>query len=296
MADRKVALVTGASSGIGEVTAGQLAAAGFRVFGGSRTGSAGHGGTVEHVALDVRDDASVGHCVGQILREAGRIDVLVNNAGYLCAGAVEEVPVAEARAQFETNYFGVARMTTAVLPGMRERRAGHIITISSLTGLAAVPFWGHYSASKFAVEGLMEALRHEVRPFGISVALVEPGAIRTPFDTRPQTAGIDAYATARERMSAAAAELARKAPGPEVVARTVVSIASDPHPALRNKVTKQTRQVMLLKRFTPAAAFEAGIRRSFKLPGQRYARAAANHPGAPGSPLRPARQGRGGSP
>ena len=264
MPDRRVTLVTGASSGIGEAIAGQLAAAGFCVFGGSRT-TADRGAAVEHVALDVRDDASVRDCVGQILREAGRIDVLVNNAGYLCAGAVEEVPVAEAQAQFETNYFGVARMTAAVLPGMRERRAGHIITVSSVTGLAAVPFWGHYSASKFAVEGLMEALRYEVRPFGIWVSLVEPGTIKTPLYSRPQPAGIEAYARPRGRAFAAAAELVRKAPGPEVVARTVVSIASDPHPALRTKVTRQTRQVMLLKRFTPAAAFEAGVRRSFNL-------------------------------
>jgi len=265
MADRHVALVTGASSGIGEATARQLAAAGFRVFGGSRTAAAGHGTQVEHVALDVRDDASVRACVASVLREAGQIDVLVHNAGYLCAGAVEEIPVAEAKAQFETNYFGVARMTAAVLPGMRERRAGHIITISSLTGLAAVPFWGHYSASKFAVDGLMEALRYEIRPFGIVVTLVEPGSIKTPFYTPPQQAGIDAYARPRGRALAAIAELERKAPGPQMVARTVVSIASDPHPALRKKVTKQARQIMLLKRFTPAAAFEAGVRRSFKL-------------------------------
>jgi NAD(P)-dependent dehydrogenase (short-subunit alcohol dehydrogenase family) len=283
MADRKVALVTGASSGIGEVTAGQLAAAGFRVFGGSRTAAANGSTAVEHVTLDVRDDVSVRDCIGQILRAAGRIDVLVNNAGYLCAGAVEEVPVAEAQAQFETNYFGVARMTAAVLSGMRERRAGHIITISSLTGLTAVPFWGHYSASKFALEGLMEALRHEVRPFGIGVALVEPGTIKTPLSTRPQPTGIDAYAGPRGRAFAAAAELAGKAPGPEVVARTVVSIASDPHPALRNKVTRQTRQVTLLKKLAPAAVFEAGMRRSFKLPGPRYARSAASHPGGPGA-------------
>jgi len=290
MADRKVALVTGASSGIGEATARQLAAAGFRVFGGSRTTAAGRGTAVDHVVLDVRDDTSVRDCVGQILAAAGRIDVLVNNAGYLCAGAVEEVSPAEAHAQFETNYFGVARMTAAVLPGMRDRRAGHIITISSVTGLAAVPFWGHYSASKFAAEGLMEALRHEVRPFGIGVALVEPGMIQTPLASRSQSAGLDAYAGPRGRAFAAAAELARKAPGPEIVARTVVSIARDPHPALRNKVTGQTRQVTLLKRFTPAAVFEAGIRSSFKLPGQQDATATANHSGAPGgSPLKVAR-------
>jgi len=265
MADGQVALVTGASSGIGEATARQLAAAGFRVFGGSRTAAAGHSTDVEHLRLDVRDDASVRDCVGHVLRQAGRIDVLVNNAGNLCGGAIEEVPVAEAQAQFETNYFGVARMTAAVLPAMRQRHAGHIITISSLTGLVAVPFWGHYNASKFAVEALMETLRHEVRPFGIRVALVEPGPIKTPFYTLAQPTGIDAYAGPRGRVFAAIAELERKAPGPLVVASTVVSIATDPHPALRNKVTKQTRQITLLKRFTPAAAFEAGVRRSFKL-------------------------------
>jgi NAD(P)-dependent dehydrogenase (short-subunit alcohol dehydrogenase family) len=159
---------------------------------------------VEHVALDVGDDASVRDCVGYVLRAAGQIDVLVNNAVHLCAGAVEEVRLAEAKAHFETNYFGVARMTAAVLPGMREHRAGHIIiiiTISSLTGLTAVPFWGHYSASKFAVEGLMEALRHEARPFGIRDALVEPDSIKTPFYTRPQRAGMDACARPRGRSS-----------------------------------------------------------------------------------------------
>jgi NAD(P)-dependent dehydrogenase (short-subunit alcohol dehydrogenase family) len=220
---------------------------------------------VEHVPLDVRDDASVRDCVGHVLRTAGRIDVLVNNAGYLCAGAIEEVPVAEAEAQFETNYFGVARMTAAVLPGMRQRHAGHIITISSIAGLVAVPFWGHYNASKFAAEALMETLRHEARPFGIRVALIEPGPIKTRFYTRPQPAGMDAYAGPRGRVFAAIAELERKAAGPQVVARTVVSIASGPRPALRNKVTTQTRQVTLLKRLAPAAAFEAGVRRSFKL-------------------------------
>jgi len=265
MADGQVALVTGASSGIGEATARELAAAGFRVFGGSRTAAASHGTGVEPVALDVRDDASVRDCVGHVLRAAGRIDVLVNNAGYLCGGAVEEVPVAEAQAQFETNYFGVARVTAAVLGGMRQRRAGHIITISSIAGLVAVPFWGHYNASKFAVEALMETLRHEARPFGIRVALIEPGPIKTRFYTRTQPAGTGAYAGPHGRVFAAIAELERKAPGPQVVARTVVSIARDPHPALRNKVTRQTRQVTLLKRLTPAAVFEAGVRRSFKL-------------------------------
>jgi short-subunit dehydrogenase len=150
--------------------------------------------------------------VAQITAAAGRVDVLVNNAGFLCAGAVEEVSLADARAQFETNYFGVVRMTQAVLAGMRERGGGHIITVSSLAGLVPVPFWGQYNASKFAVEGLMETLRHEVRPFGIKVALVEPGSIKTAFYARSPAAGIDAYAGPRGRAFGAMADFERTAP------------------------------------------------------------------------------------
>ena len=179
MPETRVAVVSGASSGNGQAIAQRLAADGFRVFGASRRVPTEAQGGVEHVAVDVCDEASVREGVAQIIREAGRIDVLVNNAGYLCAGAIEEVCVDDAKAQFETNYFGVVRMSIEVLPGMRERKRGHIISISSLAGLVPVPFWGQYNASKFAVEGLMETLRHEVRPFGIQIAMVEPGYIRT---------------------------------------------------------------------------------------------------------------------
>lgn len=182
MAD--VVLVTGASTGIGRETARRLVAAGYRVFGTSRKGGPDFDG-VEHVALDVCDDASVEAAVAGVVARAGRIDVLVNNAGYLEAGAVEEVPLDRARAQLETNLFGVARMIRAVLPAMRARRSGRIVTVSSLAGLVPVPFWGWYNASKFAVEGLCETLRQEVSPFGVHVSLVEPGAIKTPFYAGP---------------------------------------------------------------------------------------------------------------
>jgi NAD(P)-dependent dehydrogenase (short-subunit alcohol dehydrogenase family) len=267
MTGQRVALVTGASSGIGAAIGGQLVAAGFTVFGASRTVPADPGSGIEHVAIDVRDDASVSAGVSEILRTTGRIDILVNNAGYLCAGAVEEIGIDAAKAQFETNYFGVVRMSLAVLPGMRERRTGHIITISSLAGLVPVPFWGQYNASKFAVEGLMETLRHEVRPFGIQIAMVEPGAIRTPFYRQPKATAIDAYSGPRERAFAAMAGFERKAPGPEIVARKVASIAGDPHPALRNKITREARQFTLLKWLLPPDAFEAGVRRGFRLHG-----------------------------
>jgi NAD(P)-dependent dehydrogenase (short-subunit alcohol dehydrogenase family) len=267
MTDKRVALVTGASSGIGEEIASQLSAAGYQVYGASRRASADSASDVEHVTMDVCDDSSVRDGVATILRDAGRIDALVNNAGYLSAGAFEEISLAEAKAQFETNYFGAVRATLAVLPGMRERKRGHIITISSLAGLVPVPFWGHYNASKFAVEGLMETLRHEARPFGIQVALVEPGNIKTPFYARPAAAGMAPYAAARGRAYDAMGVFERKAPGPDVVAKRVVALANDPHPRLQNKITKEARQFTLLKWMLPAGTFESGVRRAFKLAG-----------------------------
>jgi NAD(P)-dependent dehydrogenase (short-subunit alcohol dehydrogenase family) len=153
----------------------------------------------------------------------------------------------------------------AVLPAMRQRGSGHIITVSSLAGLVPVPFWGHYNASKFAVEGLMETLRHEVRPFGIRVALVEPGSIKTAFYARRPAAAMDAYSGPRENSFAAMADYERKAPGPEVVARTVAALATDPRPPLHSHVTREARQLTLLKWMLPAGAFESGVRRGFRL-------------------------------
>jgi len=265
VAQKRVAVVTGASSGIGDAVARRLAAVGFRVFGASRRAPAEPVSGIEHVTIDVDDDSSVRTGVADVLHDAGRIDLLVNNAGYLCAGAVEEISIADAKAQFETNYFGVVRMICAVLPGMRERRRGQIITVSSLAGLVPVPYWGQYNASKFAVEGLMETLRYEVRPFGIKVSMVEPGNIKTPFYARPQAAGMDAYAGPRGRAFAAMAEYERKAPEPGVVAGKVVAIAESARPALRNKVTKEATQFTLLRWVLPSGAFESGVRRAFRL-------------------------------
>jgi NAD(P)-dependent dehydrogenase (short-subunit alcohol dehydrogenase family) len=265
MADDRVAVITGASSGIGAAIAGKFVAVGMRVFDASRTVPAVPVSRIEHITIDVADDASVRAGVDQVLREAGKIDVLVNCAGYLCAGAVEEVALADAKAQFETNYFGVVRMTVAVLPGMRERNRGHVITLSSLAGLVPVPFWGQYNASKFAVEGLMETVRHEVRPFGIQVAMVEPGNIKTPFYERPKPAGLAVYAGPRDRAFDAIGLYQRKAPGPDVVSRKVLAIANNAHPALRNMVTREATQVTMLRWLLPARAFEAGVRGRFKL-------------------------------
>jgi len=259
---KPVAVVTGASSGIGAAIAQALVAAGYRVFGASRRAMPAPG--IEPIALDVCDDASVAAGIAAIVEQTGRIDVLVNNAGYLLAGGVEEVDVAAAEAQFATNYFGVVRVTRAVLPIVRDAGRGHIITVSSLAGLVPVPFWGHYNASKHAVEGLMETLRHEVRPFGIKVAMVEPGSIKTPFYATTAPAGMPVYADARGRAFAAMAEFERKAPGPELVAAKIAAIAAQRRPRLRNRVTREAFMFGFLRWLLPAGAFEAGVRRGFR--------------------------------
>src|SRR5262245_58411020 len=168
MDDQKVVLITGASSGVGHTTARLLSQSGYRVFGTSRNpGGAEATPGVATLALDVCSDDSVAACVKAVVADAGRIDVLVNNAAYELAGAAEETTIDEAKAQFETNFFGVVRMVKAVLPSMRRQKHGRIVNVSSLSGVSSIPFMGMYSASKFALEGFSEALQLEVSPFNI---------------------------------------------------------------------------------------------------------------------------------
>src|SRR4030095_5092951 len=182
MSDQRVVLITGASSGVGQSTARLLVQRNYKVFGTSRNpGHAESIPAVEMLALDIRRDDSIAECVKTVFSRAGRLDVLVNNAGYELAGALEELSLNEAQSQFETNFFGVVRMIKAVLPLMRQQRHGQIINVGSLSGLTSIPFLGIYSASKFAVEGFTEALRHEVKPFNIHVSLIEPTFLKTPM-------------------------------------------------------------------------------------------------------------------
>ena len=176
----RVILVTGASSGFGRAIALSLASKGHKVFATTRGAGGALPGTT-HVMLDVTDDASVAGCVDAVISTAGRIDVLINNAGSGFAGAIEDTAIDEAEAQFDTNFFGLHRMCRAVLPRMREQRGGLIINMSSLAGQIAIPFQGFYSASKFAIEGYTEALRMEVRSFGVRVSMIEPGDFATAF-------------------------------------------------------------------------------------------------------------------
>ena len=259
-----VVLVTGASSGIGHAIASRLAKDGHQVFGTSRQGGGARDG-VEMLSLDVCSDASAQACVDGLLARAGRIDALVNNAGYVLSGAIEEATLEEARAQLETNFFGVARMVKAVLPAMRRTRSGHIFAVSSLAGLVPVPFWGFYNASKFAVEGYMETLRHEVKPFGILVAMVEPGAIRTPFHEGPRARAMPEYAPWRDRALKTMRQFADRAPGPDVVAEVVARLIASRSPPLRNRITREASVFPFLRWLLPASAFEAGTRRGFHL-------------------------------
>lgn len=193
--DKAVALVTGASTGIGRATARLLASSGYRVFATVRTpdaeASMREEGAVEVVRLDVGDEAAVTRTVNEVLDRAGRVDALVNNAGYALVGATEDLTRDLLRRQFEVNVFGAMQLCREVLPSMRTHRSGRIVNVSSLAGRVSVPVMGAYCASKFALEAFTDALRVEARPFGVGVALVEPGPVVTEFQHNALAASQD---------------------------------------------------------------------------------------------------------
>jgi NAD(P)-dependent dehydrogenase (short-subunit alcohol dehydrogenase family) len=219
------------------------------------------------VALDVRVDDSVDACVNAITSQASRLDVLVNNAGYELAGALEELSIEEAKAQFETNFFGVVRMVKAVLPHMRQQQAGQIINISSLAGLTPAPFMGMYSASKFALEGYTEALRLEVKPFNIHVSQIEVGFLNSPMIEHRQQAAhqLQVYDSWRQRALTAVRDDEAKGPGPELVAETILKIIANPSPRLRYVIGRQAKLVSRLRQFLPEGVYQQGVRHSFGL-------------------------------
>src|SRR2546421_8270137 len=262
MASHKpVALVTGASSGIGQATAELLAAHGFTVFGTSRTPREDKR-SYTWLPLDVRSDDSVQTAVQSLLAQAGRIDLLVNNAGYVQFGAIEESSIDDAQAQLDTNLFGVMRMLKAVLPVMRQQGSGRIINISSIIGRIASPYGGLYATSKFALEGLSEALSEEVRPFGVSVSLVEPSYVNTPLVSQPPTNPIAAYTPGRQAALQSLMTNTKKGMEPGAVARVILRAATT-RPRLRYPVGRDGKTLLLLKRLLPASALEALKRRLF---------------------------------
>lgn len=259
----RVVLITGASSGIGRCCAELLAARGFQVYGASRRAVAIAG--VEPLAMDVTDDDSVSRAVAAVMEREGRVDVVVNNAGIAIAGAVEDCCIADAKEQFDVNVFGALRVCRAVLPVMRRQRTGYIINVGSIGGLVAIPYQGLYSASKFALEGLSESLRLEVRDFGIRVVLIEPGDHRTALTANRRLVESDIY---RDRFDCAVARMAcdeQNGPRPEGVARLVYRVIQKPHPRLRYTVGPvMQRAAVWLKRLMPYSVVEKAMRHYYQ--------------------------------
>ncbi|MCP3728182.1 oxidoreductase [Paraburkholderia sp. CNPSo 3272] len=267
MSKSAVVVVTGVSSGIGRATAEKFAGRGCRVLGTVRSiATAVPISGVELVEMDVRDDASVRAAIQSVIELAGRIDVLVNNAGMSLIGAVEETSAGEAVSLFDTNVFSILRTTQAVLPHMREQRGGRIVNVSSVLGFLPAPYMGLYSASKHAVEGLTETLDHEVRQFGIRATLVEPSFTRTNLDTNAPLASLKIAAYDRERSLASSAVVnsVKGAPAPDGVANTIVEAALGSW-RMRRTPAGEASLLSKLRRFMPSGPVDSSLRKTFGL-------------------------------
>ncbi len=258
----KVILVTGASSGIGREIALLLAQHGYTVYGTSRKPDSAITGIFEMLPLDVTSDASVKTCVDTVLEREGQLDVLVNNAGTILFGALEEISIDEAKWIFETNFFGVSRMVNAVLPTMRRQKSGYIVNISSLGGLTGTPFHGYYGASKHALEGYSEALRHELHTLGIHVSLIEPGFFKSDIDKRKLYAAktIEDYTKRQTRLNKRWEIFSKYAPHSRPVAKTVLKAVESERPKMRYPVGLDALWGGNIKRFIPYSLYEFGVR------------------------------------
>jgi NAD(P)-dependent dehydrogenase (short-subunit alcohol dehydrogenase family) len=263
----KVALVTGVSSGIGRVIAEELAGAGYRVFGSVRSAATEVPPGVERLVLDVRDEASIDAAVKSIRERAGRLDVLINNAGASIVGAIEETDTLQAQGLFDVNFFGAVRVTRAVLPIMREQRSGRIAFISSVVGFVPAPYMGFYAATKHALEGYAESLDHEVRPFGIRALLIEPGFMKTRIDANAQQAAqsIGDYTAVRERVGAVINAAVENGDDPRMVAAAVLEAVTAKKPRLRYPVGKRSGMLATLRSYLPSGMFDRSFRKQFHL-------------------------------
>lgn len=276
----KIAIITGSSSGFGLLTSVELARAGFRVVATMRdlgrrekldaaAREAGIAAKLDVRALDVTQIDAMPGLVETVVHDYGRIDVLVNNAGFAVAGFAEDIKLEELRMQFETNFFGAVAMTKAVLPVMRKQGSGHIIQISSVGGLLGTVSLSSYSASKHALEGWSESLRVELNPLGIKVVLIEPGAFATDIWTRGAVMGKEVVKETSPnhqrslRMRAAVQNLPKA--DPAVVAKKIVAIAQNPNPRLRYLVGTDARMQLALKRILPWKWFEKLIAKFLKV-------------------------------
>jgi short-subunit dehydrogenase len=266
--NKGIALVTGASSGIGEATAQRLAQVGYKVYGTSRQGTRKTQWAFEMLPLDVTSDESVEAAVGKVIQIEGRIDLLVNNAGFGVAPAgAEESSIAQAKAIFETNFFGLIRMTRAVVPHMRRQGRGRILNIGSVLGFLPMPFGALYAATKHAVEGYSESLDHELRTRGIRVSVIEPAYTKTRFDANfmAPDAKLEEYREVRALLDNVLAKVMASADEPSIVAEVVLQAAIAVRPKLRYAAGKLANRLRLLRRFAPAQLVDAGIRKDLRL-------------------------------
>jgi NAD(P)-dependent dehydrogenase (short-subunit alcohol dehydrogenase family) len=262
------AFVTGASSGIGEATAERLARAGYKVYGTSRRGAQASQRSFAMLPLDVTSDASVEAAVWEVIQREGRIDLLVNNAGFGVAPAgAEESSIAQAQSIFDTNFFGIVRMTRAVVPHMRRQGSGRIINIGSVLGFLPMPYGALYAATKHAIEGYSESLDHELRTRGIRVSVIEPAYTKTQFDANflEPDSKLDEYREIRAALANTLKEVMANADSPEVVANVVLQAARAARPKLRYTAGGLASRLRLLRKFAPAGLVDAGIRKDLRL-------------------------------
>jgi len=263
----KVALVTGASSGMGESTALLLSKLGYKVYGAARRTDKMktlETNGISVIALDLTQDDSIVKCVDAILKNEGHIDILINNAGYGSYGAVEDVPLEEARRQFEVNIFGLARLTQLILPGMRENRYGRIVNVSSIGGKIYTPFGAWYHATKHALEGWSDSLRLETKPFGIDVVIVEPGGINTPWgviaaENLKKTSGNGAYADRANKTANNMEQMyttGRNLSGQELLAREIVKAATVKKPRTRYVKGSFAKPALFMRRWLSDRLFD----------------------------------------
>jgi NAD(P)-dependent dehydrogenase (short-subunit alcohol dehydrogenase family) len=285
----RIALITGGTDGLGRATAVMLSDRGYRVFAGGR--NAERIAALQQLArerklpltameLDVCDDASVDRAVAEIEKSAGTVDVLVNNAGIAIAAVMEEITLTDLRRQFETNYFGLVRMSQRVLPGMRRKLSGRIINMSSIAGKLASPLFGPYSSSKHAVEAVSDAMRLEVYPFGIHVVLIEPGYIPTSMSRNAGELS-SAYAKGAEQspykavyqgfLNSWSKTTKSSQYTPEDCARVILRAVEDDPPRARYPVTREAKIGILLRRLLSDRAMDRQMRKRMAIPDFRHA-------------------------
>ena len=264
----RIALVTGASSGIGQATAERLAKAGYKVYGTSRRGAQTGNRSFEMLKLDVTNDDSVTAAVNEVIGREGRIDLLVNNAGFsLATAGAEESSIEQVQSIFNTNFFGIVRMNRAVLPHMRNQGSGRIINIGSIVGFLPAPFLAFYCATKHAVKGYSQSLDHEVRTLGIRVVVIEPAGTSTQIDANAIEADsqLEVYREGREIVGKRLTAMIEKGDNPGDVADVVLKAATAAQPCQRYTVGREAKKLRLLSSFAPAGMVDAALRKQMGL-------------------------------